>query len=104
MNDTGFSTVEAALAIATLVGVLLLCGAGLAALTMQVRCVDAAREAARLAARGGAVAASSLAPGGAGIEVRRDSGYVVARVTARSPILPGVVIVGQAVAAVEPGG
>ncbi|EFD56183.1 conserved hypothetical protein [Mycobacterium tuberculosis T92] len=43
---------EAALAIATLVLVLVLCLAGVTAVSMQVRCIDAAREAARLAARG----------------------------------------------------
>lgn len=95
---------EAALAIASLVAVLVLCVAGLTALTAQVRCIDAAREAARLAARGSQVAIAGLAPAGAAIEVRRDGGFVVARVSTRSPALPGVVIVGQAVAAVEPGG
>ena len=48
----GATTVEAAFAIAALVVVLVLCAAGLTALSMQVRCIDAAREAARLAARG----------------------------------------------------
>ena len=97
---------EAALAIASLVAVLVLCLAGITALTLQVRCVDSAREAARLAARGdgaGAAAAGRLAPTGASVELRRDGDYVVARVSSRSPVLPGVVIVGQAVAAAEPG-
>ncbi len=97
---------EAALAIASLVTATLLCLAGLTAVAMQVRCTDAAREAARLAARGGdprAAAAAGLAPGGAAVELRRDGGYVIARISARSPVLPGVVIVGQAVAAAEPG-
>ncbi|MGH3563546.1 MAG: TadE family type IV pilus minor pilin, partial [Mycobacterium sp.] len=43
---------EAALGLAALVAVLVLCLAGVTAVSMQVRCVDAAREAARLAARG----------------------------------------------------
>ena len=84
--------------------VLLLCAAGLTALTTQLRCVDSAREVARLAARGDQRAASTPAPDGAAVELRRDGDYMVARVSARSPLLPGVVIVGQAVAAVEPGG
>ena len=95
---------EAALAVGSLVAVLILCLAGLTAVTMQVRCLDAAREAARLAARGdgaGAVAVGSLAPAGAAVEVRRDGGYIVARVSGRSPVLPGIVIVGEAVSAVE---
>lgn len=97
---------EAALAIVSLVAMLALCLAGITAVTLQVRCVDAAREAARLAARGdqtGAAAVTYLAPAGAAVELRRDGGYVVARVSGRSPVLPGVVIVGQAVAAAEPG-
>ncbi len=86
--------------------VLLLCVAGVMAVAMQIRCVDAAREAARLAARGagaGVVAAAGLAPAGASVELRRDGDYVVARVSGRLPVLPGVVIVGEAVSVAEPG-
>ncbi|MGI9163428.1 MAG: TadE family type IV pilus minor pilin [Mycobacterium sp.] len=104
-GDAGFSTVEAALAIASLVSVLLLCLAGATALSMQVRCIDAAREVARLAARGDSMAvgvAGGLAPPGAAVELRDSGGYVVARVTDRASILPGVVISGEAVAAREP--
>ena len=91
--------------LASLVTVLLLCLAGATALSMQVRCIDAAREVARLAARGGVAggAAGSLAPPGAAVELRNSGGYIVARVTDRAPILPGVVISGEAVAALEPG-
>lgn len=92
------------MAITSLVAVLVLCLAGIVAVTLQVQCVDAAREAARLAARGdGSATAGHLAPAGAAVELRRDGGYVIARVSGRSPVLPGVVIVGQAVAAAEPG-
>ena len=97
---------ETALAIAGMVATLVLCLAGITAVTLQVRCVDAAREAARLAARGdrtGVAAVGNLAPPGAAVEVQKDGGYVVARVSGRSPVLPGVVIVGRAVAAAEPG-
>ncbi|MBP1817783.1 hypothetical protein J3E61_001346 [Mycobacterium sp. OAE908] len=80
---------------------------GLTAVSMQVRCVDAAREAARLAARGddgsAAVAAQRIAPDGAAVQLRRDGELVVASVTARSPLLPGVTIAADAVAALEPG-
>ena len=106
-DDAGGVTVEAAFAVATLVVVLVLCLAGLTAVAMQVRCVDAAREAARLAARGDERAASEAArlvgPAGAGLEIRRSDGRVVARVVARSPLLPGITIEAEAVAAVEPG-
>jgi hypothetical protein len=93
--------------VAALVVVLVLCLAGLTAMAMQVRCVDAAREAARLAARGDERAASEAArmvgPAGAGLEVRRGDGRVTARVTASSPLLPGITIAAEAVAAAEPG-
>ncbi len=80
--------------------------AGITAVAMQVRCVDAAREAARLAARGdgaGVASARTVAPPGAAVELRRDGGYIVARVSGRSPVLPGIVIVGEAISAAEPG-
>lgn len=97
---------EAALGIATLVTVLLFCAAAVAALSMQIRCIDAAREAARLVARGdaAAVGAATLAPAGSSLDVRRNGGYVVARVSGRVPLLPGLVIASEAVAASETDG
>ena len=90
-----------------MVVVLILCVSGLTAVSMQVRCVDAAREAARLAARGddssATNAARGIAPDGAAVQLRRDGEFVVAMVTAKSPLLPGVTVAAQAVAAVEPG-
>jgi hypothetical protein len=87
--------------------VLVLCVSGLTAVSMQVRCVDAAREAARLAARGdnssASGAAQGIAPDGAAVQLRRDGELVVATVTARSPLLPGITITAEAVAAAEPG-
>jgi hypothetical protein len=98
--------VEAALGIAALVVVLAVCVAGLAAVSMQVRCVDAAREAARLAARGdqrsAIAAARRVAPGGARVEVRRDGDFLVATVVAHSKLLPTLDIAARAVAAAEP--
>lgn len=99
---------EAALGLATLVAVLVLCLAGVAAVSMQVRCVDAAREAARLAARGqdraAVEAARDIAPVGAAVQVHRDAEFVVAAVTARSSLLPALSITAEAVSAVEPPG
>jgi hypothetical protein len=86
--------------------VLILCVSGLTAVSMQVRCVDAAREAARLAARGdgsAADAAQGVAPDGAAVQLRRDGEFVVARVTAQSPLLPGITVAAEAVAVAEPG-
>ena len=106
-RDDGAVTVEAAFAVAALVVVLVLCVAGLTAVSMQVRCVDAAREAARVAARGddrsASDAARAVAPDGAALQLRRDGELVVATVTARSVLLPGLTIAAQAVAAAEPG-
>ncbi len=99
---------EAALGIATLVVVLVLCLAGATAVSMQVRCVDAAREAARLAARGdqrsALVVARRVAPSGARVEVRRDGEFLVATVVAHSKLLPAIDIAAKAVSAVEPPG
>jgi hypothetical protein len=91
-----------------LVVVLVLCLAGITAVSMQVRCVDAAREAARLAGRGdersGVVAARRIAPGGAQIRVRREGDFIVATVVTHSKLLPTLDIAAKAVSAVEPSG
>ncbi len=96
------------MAIAALVVVAVLCIGGVTAINASVRCTDAAREAARLAARGeeagAAEAARAVAPAGADIQLRRDGGFVVATVTVRSELLPGIAISAQAVAAQEPSG
>jgi hypothetical protein len=100
--------VEAALAILSLVAVLALCLAGLSAMSVQVRCIDAAREAARLAARGdhgNAVAtAHRVAPEGASVSVRTEGDLVVATVSATSPLLFGLRLGASGVSAMEPGG
>jgi hypothetical protein len=87
--------------------VLVLCLSGLTAVSMQVRCVDASREAARLAARGddrsAADTARRVAPDGAALQLRREGELVLARVTAHSPLLPGLTVAAEAVAVVEPG-
>lgn len=86
--------------------VLVLCLAGVTAVSMQVRCVDAAREAARLAARGderlAMDAAHGVAPGGAAVALRRDGEFIVATVIARSNLLPALAISATGVSAVEP--
>lgn len=72
---------------------------------MQVRCIDAAREAARLAARGdehsALEAARAIAPGGAAVRLHREGDFVIATVTAASHLLPGLAIAGKAVSAAE---
>ncbi|WP_139347895.1 TadE family type IV pilus minor pilin [Nocardia donostiensis] len=100
-------TVEAAIALAAIVATVILCVAALLAASSQVRCVDAAREAARLAARGdrahAAAAAREVAPPDADIDIRRDGRRVIAEVAVGTPLLPGLVLRAEAVAALEPG-
>ncbi|MFD4427894.1 TadE family type IV pilus minor pilin [Nocardia sp. NPDC058497] len=100
-------TVEAAIALAALVCAVVLCIGALLAASTQVRCVDAAREAARLAARGdtahAVAAAKSVAPPGAVIDVRSAGDRVVAAVAAGTPLLPGLRVRAEAVAIAEPG-
>lgn len=60
----------------------------------QLRCIDAAREAARLAARGDSGSsvvsvARTLAPPGAGVTITRQNGQVIATVTARQRAFGG---------------
>jgi hypothetical protein len=98
--------VEAAIGVVTLVSVLVLCLAGVTAVSMQIRCIDAAREAARLAARGDERSAVStarrIAPSGAVVQLRGDGDFVVATVTARSALLPALDITATGVSAAEP--
>lgn len=104
--DDGSVTVEAAIAVAAIVAVLMLCIAAVVAVTLHVRCVDAAREAARLAARGDQAAvstASRVGPDGARVHVRFEGEYAIARVETSSALLPSVQISAEAVAAIEPG-
>lgn len=107
-TDRGAVTVEAALALGTLTVFLMLALAALAAVAQTVRCVDAARELARLTARGeaalGRTVAAHLAPGDAHLEVTRaDDGTVVAQVSARPWGPLPATVGGRAVAALEPG-
>ncbi|MRH90471.1 pilus biosynthesis protein TadE [Nocardia sp. SYP-A9097] len=100
------ATVEAAIALAALVAVLVLCVGALLAVSAQVRCVDAAREAARLAARGeeakAVPAGQRVAPPNASITLRTEGELVVAVVRVRAPLLP-LTLHAEAVAVREPG-
>ena len=99
---------EAAFGVATLVVVLVLCLGGISAVSMQVRCIDAAREAARLAARGdeGSArgAARAVAPAGATVDLRYDGDFVLATVTVQSKVLRALHITATMSASVEPTG
>lgn len=100
-------TIEAALAIASLVTVLTLCLGAVLCISQQVQCQDAAREAARLVARGDEAraveVAARVAPPGAHIEVSVEDDLVVATVSVDAPLLPMVTLSADAVAVREPG-
>ncbi len=109
-GDRGSVTVEAALGIGalTFVSALLLAGIGVAA--DQLRCTDAAREAARLVARGQPARAEQavreIAPPGARLDVVREGDAITAGVEAEpvAGLLPGIRLRSRAFAFAEPGG
>lgn len=106
-HDGGAVTVEAALALGTLAVFLALAMGALTAVADSVRCTDAARELARLAARGepdrGRAVAAQLAPGGADLTLQADGDMVVAIVSAPAWPPLEVTVSGRSVAAWEPG-
>jgi hypothetical protein len=105
--DRGSVTVEAALVLAVLVVVVASCLAGIGCVVAQMRCADAAREAARLAGRGDSAAAAAavtaIAPSGAVLSLQLGGELVTATVSvgAVSGLLPGVTVRASASAANE---
>ena len=105
--DAGAVTVEAALALCSLAVFLAVAVASVVAVAAAIRCIDAAREMARLAARGeadrGRAVAAELAPAGARMELVHRDDLVIAEVShdllRPLPLRVG----GRAVAALEPG-
>lgn len=100
-------TVEAAIAIGSLVAVLAVLLAAVGAVIAQIRCVDAAGEAARRASRDDTAGAESLArdlPTGTEVHVEPEGSLV--RIQVRVPplggALPGLRLSAEAVAAREP--
>lgn len=108
-RDEGSITVEAALGLAGLTVVTVLLLAGLTLLTGQLRCTDAAREAARLAARGqpqeAAAAVHQIAPPGASLEIEQSGEAITVKVraTPAGGLLPTVGLQATAYALAEPG-
>jgi Tfp pilus assembly protein PilX len=107
-RDRGSVTAELAVALPVLM-VLLLAGlTSVNAVTLKMRCVDAAREAARSAARGepGVAAGERAAPEGAAVSISADGDTIRATVRTRAhplgTLLPGFTVEADAVAAVEP--
>jgi hypothetical protein len=105
--DRGAVTIEAALALCSLAVFLAVAVGSVVAVAASIRCIDAARELARLAARGepdrGHMVAAELAPGGARLSLVRQGDVVVAEVSAELLQPLPLRIGGRAVAAVEPG-
>lgn len=112
-RERGSVTAEAALVLPVLVLLLTVAVGTVAAVTAQLRCVDAAREGARAAARGESSAiavelAERAAPDRAQVTVDIGTDRIVVTVTAQVPIggglLPAVTVTGVAVALPEPTG
>ncbi|WP_238412677.1 TadE family type IV pilus minor pilin [Saccharothrix deserti] len=103
-DDRGAVTVEAALAVCGLVVVLALGVTAVMAVVGQLRCTDAAREAARLVARGDDARADgvveAIAPEGARWAVHREGDTAWVEVSASRL---GVELKARAYAVLEPG-
>jgi len=111
----GSATAETAVLLPVLVVVLAAAVWVLACVAAQLTCVDAARAAARAAARGDTPAdvravGERLAPAGAAVRIRSGDGTVRVLVTADARpfgsvlrVLPALAVSGRATAAVEPG-
>lgn len=106
--DRGAVTVEAALALCGLMTVLAMVIGAVMAISAQLRCQDAAREAARLVARGeperAREVAGRLAPEGSHVDVRISGDEVAVEVSAGTfgKALPGLRVAGRAVGLMEP--
>ena len=108
-RDAGAVTVEAAIALGAFIAVLALALGAISAAIDQLRCIDAAREAARLVARGESdrarTAAAEIAPASANvaITVHGDTIQVDVRAKPVNGLLPGLQLHGAAYAIAEPG-
>jgi len=109
-RDCGSATVELAVGLPVVVILLAAALTAITAVTAQLRCVDAAREAARAAARGDPDAAAigrRVAPAGAQVSVTTEGNDVRATVRVRvrpvGRLIDGPTVQATAVAAREPG-
>lgn len=110
-RDRGMATAEFAAVTPALLVLVLAALAGIGGMVTKLRCVDAARDAALMAARSQGAASDgpsgrSDAPPGATIDVRAADGWV--RAVVRAPVHPlgprgpGFIVEGDATAAMEP--
>lgn len=107
-GDPGYATAEAAMALPALLAVLALAVGAVTCVGAQLRCVDAARAAARVAARGDSDALAGragleVAPRGSRVRVTRHGDLVAVEVTTDVHLfrLPGVPVRARAAAEVE---
>lgn len=106
--DRGMVTVETAICLGGVLIVLALVLAGLSALLGQIECTDAAREAARLVARGeteqARKVAEQIAPSGAAVTIAVTADTVTVTISAHpvGDVLPGVSMHAEAYAVREP--
>lgn len=106
--DRGMVTVETAICLGGVLIVLALVLSGLSALLGQLQCTDAAREAARLVARGeteqARQTAARIAPSGSTVTVTVTDDTIEVTVSARpvGDLLPGLTTHAQAYAVREP--
>jgi Flp pilus assembly protein TadG len=104
--DAGSATAEAAVVLPALMAVLAMAVGVVVAVGAQLRCFDAARVGARVAARGDSdaavrSAAAAVAPRGAVITLTRKDGLIEVHVHARvlgTRLLPAVPVEGSATA------
>ena len=92
-SDAGMVTAELVVVLPAIVLAVLFGLAAVSALTMRMRCADAAAVGARLAARGESAAtviaaAREAAPAGALVRLETTTGTVQVTVSARAPWLP----------------
>lgn len=108
-RDRGAFTAELAAGLPALVLLLLVGITAIGAVTTKAQCVDAAREAALVSARGGdgVAAGARAAPSDAEVSVAIVGDTAVATVRASVRVagarLPSISVVAEAVAALEPG-
>lgn len=111
-SERGYVTAETAMVLPTLVGLGLALVLIVVAAAAQLRCADAAWEAARGLARGespgyATQAVHRFGPAGASAEVSTVDGSVLVKVSVRLPIgnalLPAIHVTGHAQIACEPG-
>lgn len=106
-DESGMVSVEAAYAIAAIVVAALLAIGAISGVTAQIRCTDAAREAARLTAAGDDSAreiAKGLAGDEAVVDISEEGERVIVHVRTSVALMPGLTLSARAVAVREPRG